>query len=178
MYFCPNCNYLFDISKSNTIESNENKKSIKKVTDAIKLFESNTPFNDYKSEFTIDELNKNIKFKKYSDQDKKKFDILFQTNNIIGVEFKCYNCNFSKGITESVILYQYEIDNKKDKIINIEDNELMCQNPILPRTHDYNCKNTLCPTINNNKLKKEAVFFRDKESYKINYICCICYHNW
>jgi len=30
----------------------------------------------------------------------------------------------------------------------------------------------------NNKIKKEAVFHRDKNTYKINYICCICNHNW
>jgi len=177
MYFCPKCNYTFDISKSNISESNEEKIIIKKVLDAIKLFESDTNFLNYKAEFNFEDLQKNTKFKKLSSDDKEKFNILFQTNNILGAEFKCYNCNFSKEITESVLLYQFELEDKKDKIKNLEDNELISKNPILPRTQDYICKNISCPT-NNNKEKKEAVFFRDKESYKINYICCICYYNW
>lgn len=179
MYFCPKCNYTFDISKSSISESNDDKIIIKKISDAIKLFESETDFVNYKAEFIQDDLNKNSKFKKLSDNDKEKFNILFQSNSALGAQFKCYNCNFSKEITESVLLYQFEIENKIEKIKNLEDNELISKNPILPRTQDYICKNISCSTNNNNiKLKKEAVFFRDKESYKINYICCVCYYNW
>jgi len=181
MYFCPKCNYTFDISKSNISDNSDTKTIIKKSSDAIKLFESDSNFNfiNYKAEFNKEDLDKNNKFKKLSENNKIKFDILFQSNNITGAQFKCNNCNFTKEITESVLLYQFEIENKIEKIKNLEDNELFCKNPILPRTQDYICKNISCTTNNNNiKIKKEAVFFRDKESYKINYICCVCYYNW
>jgi hypothetical protein len=179
MYFCPNCNYTLDISKSFGGENINEKVSIKKLTDAIKLFESdeNINFENYKAEFKPEELEKNTKFKKLSQENKNKFNILFQLNNIINAEFKCNNCNYTKEITESIILYEYDVFDKINKITNIEENELYCKNPILPRTRDYICKNISCSTINNKK-NKEAVFFRDINSYKINYICCVCYHNW
>ena len=203
MYFCPKCNYSFDISKSigsenneenkvnennNSIdtipvepENNKENKVLKKVNDAIKVFEANGNLKNYNAEFKFEELEKNSKFKKLSNENKDKFNILFNNNNnnnITGAQFKCNNCNFTKEITESVLLYQYEVYDKIDKIKSLEDNELTINNPILPRTQDYICKNISCPTNKNNKMKKEAVFFRDNNSYKLNYICGICYHNW
>jgi len=201
MYFCPKCNYSFDISKSigsenneenkvnennNSIdtipvepENNKENKVLKKVNDAIKVFEANGNLKNYNAEFKFEELEKNSKFKKLSNENKDKFNILFNNNNnITGAQFKCNNCNFTKEITESVLLYQYEVYDKIDKIKSLEDNELTINNPILPRTQDYICKNISCPTNKNNKMKKEAVFFRDNDSYKLNYICGICYHNW
>ena len=179
MYFCPNCNYTLDISKSFGNENIKEKTSIKKPNDAIKLFESNENINfeNYKAEFKFEELEKNSKFKKLSQENKNKFNILFLINNIINAEFKCNNCNFTKEITESIILYEYNVFDKINKIKNIEENELYSKNPTLPRTRDYICKNISCPTITKKK-NKEAVFFRDINSYKINYICCVCYHNW
>jgi len=175
MYFCPNCNYCLDISKS--FNNDTEKIALKKVNDAIKLYENNTSLDNYKAEFKIDELDKNLKYKKLSDEEKAKFNILFQFNNIINAEFKCNNCNYTKEITESITLYEFSVSDKNNKIKSIEENELYCKNPILPRTRDYMCKNISCLTLTNKK-NKEAVFYRDTNSYKINYICCVCYHNW
>jgi hypothetical protein len=179
MYFCPKCNYSFDISKSFGSETSNEKNILKKVNDSIKIYESNESFKNYKADFKFEELEKNSKYKKLSDEDKEKFNVLFQLNTITGAQFKCNNCNFTKEINESVLLYQYDTIDKIDKIKSIQDNELISKNPILPRTHDYICKNNLCPTNKNSKnSKKEAVFFRDRDSFKVNYICCTCYYNW
>jgi hypothetical protein len=177
MYFCPKCNYSFDISKSFGIDNSEDKKILKKVNEAIKIYESNEDLNNYRAEFKLEELEKNVKFKKLIEIEKNKFNILFQITNITNAQFKCNNCNFTKDIVESVLLYQYEVADQIDKIRSLEDNKLICNNPILPRTHDYYCKNESCST-NKKKSKKEAVFFREKNSFRINYICCLCYHNW
>jgi hypothetical protein len=177
MYFCPKCNYSFDISKTVDTDVNTDKIILKKVSDSIKLFETNTSFENYKAEFKTEDLEKNSKFKKLSDIDKKKFEELFNMPVSSGAQFKCNNCNYSKDIVESVLLYQYTIDNKTTTVKSLEDNELLCNNPTLPRTHDYICKNVLCPTLKKN-MKKEAVFFRERDSYKINYICTICFYNW
>lgn len=179
MYFCPKCNYSFDIAKTVGSEGNddEEKMVIKKASDAIKLFETTTNFENYKAEFKIDDLEKNSKFKKLSDIDKKKFEVLFNIPVNSGAQFKCNNCNYTKDIAESVLLYQYVINDKTNNIKNLEDNELFCSNPTLPRTQDYICKNVLCPTLKN-KIKKEAVFYRERETYKINYICTVCFYNW
>lgn len=178
MYFCPKCNYSFDISKSTGIDSVKDKQVIKKVNDAIKIYESNESLNEYKAEFKKEDLEKNLKYKKLSDENKEKFEVLFQINHVTGAAFKCNNCSFTKEITKTVLLYELDLSDKSEKVRSIEDNELISNNPILPRTHDYICKNVLCLTNKDNKLKKEAVFFREKNSYKINYICTQCFYSW
>lgn len=175
MYFCPKCNYSFDISKS---QETEEKKPIKKVADALKIFDEEKAFNRYKADFKQEELEKNSKFKKFSEEDKNKFKILFnQAESASSAQFKCNNCGFSKNIMETTLLYQYDVNTSNDKIRNLEENKLLAYNPILPRTHDYICKNINCPTIKSN-AKKEAVFFRNHDSYKLNYVCCVCNFSW
>jgi hypothetical protein len=177
MYFCPKCNYSFDIGKSVGSDDSEEKQLVKKVNDIIKHYEAGTSLNNFKAEFKKEDLEKNSKYKKLSEEEKLKFEVLFQLPQITGAQFRCNNCSFAKEITESVLLYELDMSDKYDKIRSIEDNQLICNNPILPRTHDYMCKNLECPTIKT-KIKKEAVFFREKYTYKVNYVCCICYHSW
>lgn len=175
MYFCPKCSYSFDISKSLDIDE---KKSIKKVNDAFKIYEEEKTLNNYKAEFKIEELEKNSKYKKLQEEDKNKFKILFNhAESTTSAQFKCNNCGFVKNIIETVLLYQYDVNTSNYKIRNLEENKLLLNNPILPRTHDYICKNINCPTIKD-KTTKEAVFFRNSDSYKLNYICCICNYGW
>ena len=178
MYFCPKCNYSFDIAKSAGNETYEEKIIVKKVNDVIKTYESGGSLDGFKAEFKKEDLEKNAKYKKLEQTEKDKFEVLFQLPPVTGAQFKCNNCSFAKEITETVLLYELDLTDKTEKIKSIEENQLICNNPILPRTHDYNCKNISCPTIKDTKLKKEAVFFREKDSYKVNYICTICYHSW
>ena len=74
-------------------------------------------------------------------------------------------------------LYNLNLEDKNNKIRNLEENEFICKDPILPRTHDYSCKNPNCITHKDTK-KKEAVFIKDKDSFKIIYICCVCFYSW
>jgi hypothetical protein len=177
MYFCPKCNYSFDIGKSSGVEEKELPK-LKKVNDAIKKYEDKELLDNFRAEFKKEDLEKNPKYKKLSSENKKIFDVLFQLPAISGAQFKCNNCSFTKEITETILLYNLDLSEKTEKIRTLEDNQLISNNPMLPRTHDYICKNNLCPSIKDNKIKKEAVFFREKNSYKINYICTLCYHSW
>lgn len=176
MYFCPKCHFSFDIGKT-TNAVTENKELIKKSSDAFKKLEENEDLSKYKADFKFEELIKNSKYKKISEGDKNMLNKLFEENNNSGIEFKCNNCNFSKEITETILLYNYDLTSKDENIKSIEENELLCQNPILPRTHDYICKNISCVT-NLKNAKKEAVFFRELNSFKVNYICCICFNGW
>jgi len=176
MYFCPKCNFSFDIGKSSNDIINE-KNIIKKAADVFKKIENNEDLSLYKTDVKMDEITKNIKYKKLNDEQKLQIQKLFDEVVLSGIEFKCNNCNFSLDIKESILLYELDMNNKDDKIKSIEENELFCKNPILPRTHDYICKNIDCPTIKKN-TKKEAVFFRNSDSYKLNYICCVCNYGW
>jgi hypothetical protein len=178
MYFCPNCSYLFDISKSSTVSNNDDiRVLINKTTDALKLLEEKEDIGKYKASFTKDIMAKNKKYQKLSDEDKIKINVLFEEVVSSGAEFKCENCSFTKQITETTVLYQVNMEDKNIKIKSIEENELMCKDPILPHTHDYTCKNPTC--ISHKDLKiKDAIFYKDRNSYKVNYICTICFYNW
>lgn len=178
MYFCPNCHYSFDISKSMGIDVVEEKKQLKKINEAIKIYEEKQSLDNYKAEFKKEDLEKNSKYKKLSPDNKLKFDVLFELPPITGAQFKCNNCSFTKEITETVLLYELDLMDKSEKIRSLEENQLICNNQMLPRTHDYICKNNSCPTNTDKKIKKESVFFREKDSYRINYICTICYFSW
>ena len=133
--------------------------------------------DEYSIDFKKEELKKNSEFKKLNEETKQKIYSYFESTSILGAQLKCNNCNFKKEITETILLYQLDVHDKTNKIKNLEENKLTTKNPILPRTHDYICKNFDCLTNTNNE-KKEAVFIKEKNSNKINYICCICYHNW
>ena len=176
MYFCPKCHFTFDIGKTNN-NIIDNKELILKPIDIFKKLEEKEDFSKYKVEFKFEDLNKNIKYKKLSENEKNIINKLFEENINSGIEFKCNNCNFNKEITETILLYEYNLINKDENIKLLEENELFSQNPILPRTHDYMCKNISCDT-NLKKVKREAVFFREHNTFKINYICCICFTNW
>jgi hypothetical protein len=176
MYFCPKCYYLFDIGKASGKDDDESKELIKKVADALKKVDED--LQNYKAEFKEEDLYKNAKYKKLNEEQKQNLSKLFEDKTVIGAEFKCNNCNFIKPIKDTVLLFQLEYTENLNKVKNLNENKLYCQNPILPRTHDYICKNTNCLTNKDKKTKKESVFYRNKNSFKMTYICCVCYHSW
>lgn len=178
MYFCPNCSYLFDISKSSNIQKNESVKTpITKFNDVLIKLEDKIDLSKFKAEFDKDEMIKNKKYQKLSTDDKNKINVLFEEDLSSGAEFKCNNCNFTKPIINTTLLYQINLEDKITKIKNLEENELLSKDPLLPHTHDYTCKNPSCLTHKNIKLK-DSVFYKEKNSYKVNYICCVCFYNW
>jgi len=178
MYFCPKCSYLFDISKlSNTTKLEDTRTVIEKIPEAFIIFEKTQNFSNYKAAFTKEEINKNKKYQKLKDEEKIKFNQLFEELLSSGAEFKCNNCNFSKQITETTLLYQLNMEDKVVKITSLEENKLICKDSTLPHTHDYTCKNADCITIKDIN-RKDAIFYKDNSSYKVNYICTLCYYNW
>jgi hypothetical protein len=178
MYFCPNCSYLFDIAKSSKLSKEiDSRIEIKKITDAFKKLETNDNMSKYKADFSKEEMFKNKKYQKLNEEDKININKIFEEVVSSGAEFKCNNCNFSKEITETTLLYQINLENKVTKIKSLEENELLCKDPTLPHTRDYTCKNPSCISHKNNEIK-DAVFIREPNSYKLNYICTVCFYNW
>ena len=178
MNFCPHCSNILDCVK-NIVTSIE-KKIIKKAVDVIKLIENNEELHNYKADFPKINILENKKYIKYSDDIKKQINLLFEDSKQLNTsaEYKCFNCGYNKPITETVKLYYNNIDNDYSiNIKSIEENELLCSDPLLPHTKDYICKNPNCITHKQSDLKN-SIFYRDKHSYKINYICCICFYNW
>ena len=108
----------------------------------------------------------------------------------------CPKCHFSFDIgktTNAVTENKELIKKSSDAFKKLEDNEDLSKykadfkfeeliknskyKKILPRTNYYICKNISCVT-NLKNTKKEAVFFRELNSFKVNYICCICFNGW
>lgn len=177
MYFCEKCYYIFDITKSSKVTKEDNRKVISKFVEALAKLEAGEDLSQYKGEFSKEEMGKNKKYQKLNDTDKIKLNQLFDEMVASGAEFKCENCNYSKMITETTLLYQINLEDKVATIRSLEENELMTHDPLLPHTHDYTCKNPNC-TTHKNPETKDAVFFREKKSYKVNYICTKCFFNW
>ena len=170
--FCPKCSYNLNIQKYTTKQDTRIPISI---AEAFEILINNKNISLYKANFEKNDIIKNKKYQKLSDTDKNKFNILFESNSNSSAEFKCDNCNSIFPITESILLYELDMKNDYVKIKTLDENELLCKDPLLPHTHDYICKNPECIT-NKDASLKDAVFFKDINSYKVNYICTVCYH--
>ena len=178
MNFCPNCSNILDCIKSTSkiIE----KIVIKKVNDLIKIIDNNEDLSNYKAEFNKIEMLENKKYLKYSDNIKKNIDLLFDNSqaNITSVEYKCLNCGYFKPILQTSRLYYDNIDNDNSIFIKtLDENALLCSDPLYRRRKDYICKNPNCSTHVQPELK-EIILRKNKNSYQINYICCVCNYSW
>ena len=170
--FCSKCSYNLNIQKYTTNQDTRNSISI---IEAFEILNNNKNMNLYKANFEKSDIIKNKKYQKLSDADKNKLNILFESNINSNAEFKCDNCNSVFPIKESILLYELDIKNDYVKIKTLDENELLSRDPLLPHTHDYICKNPDCIT-HKDALLKDAVFFKDINSYKVNYICTVCFH--
>jgi DNA-directed RNA polymerase subunit M/transcription elongation factor TFIIS len=183
MYFCPKCNYSFDISKNVAPEKPEQaqedtRKKLDNIDSALKRLKAGKLLTEYKAEFSLEDLEANNDYIKLDDDEKDKMKTLFNSVQLIGgIIFKCNNCNYKKKINETIRLYQLNVDSVYSVYRSMDDNKLLFLNPIYPRTHDYNCKNINCIS-HKDETNKEAVFFREKDSYLTNYICGVCYSSW
>ena len=136
----------------------------------------NKDLSKYKPLFSKNDLKKDKKYKKLNEDDKKKLETLFLNNSYSNAIFKCKNCGYIKKILETISLYK--LDNNKERIINtIEDNKIYIKDNTLPRTKQYKCKNIDCLT-HKDKSNIEAVFYRDTNSFRLNYICTVCNYSW
>jgi hypothetical protein len=177
MYFCPSCSYSFDIVKSSTSAAKDSRTEIAKMSEAIKLYEDKEDMTKYVATFSRDETSKNKKYQKLDDKQKAIFNQIFDALTSSGAEFRCNNCNNIQPIKSTILLYNLNMEEKNTSTRTLEENEFICNDPILPRTHDYTCKNPNCITHKDSK-RKEAVFYKEKNSFKVNYICTICYFSW
>lgn len=177
MYFCPNCNYAFDITKLSSTTTAPSKKQINDIAEVFKLLKNNEDLSKYSATFDKKEIIKTSKYSKLLPKKKDMINLLFEELNFSGIIFKCLNCNNVSKIKETIRLYEYNLKENTDITTNKDQNKLTCLNPIYPRTKDYTCKNINC--ISHKELsKKEAIYYKSKDNYQLTYICCSCYTNW
>ena len=176
MFFCPKCNFSLDISK--TIPQDiAGDIQLKNPKDFIDMFLDNELEGNIKIIFSKNDLIAIKDYKKLSDEDKNKINKKFIELNSTGhnlAYFLCKNCQFITKMNEGTSIYKVSLNNNK-----YEDNiDIRSKDNTLPRTKDYICPNDKCNS-HKNKTEKEAVFYRpDKNSYRLEYNCCICNIRW
>jgi len=182
MNYCPNCSYILDINKVGNV-SKVNIKNIYKPSELFKLLDNDIELSYYKIQFPLEELYNSKKYTSLSEDKKAKLDSILSDNTNIKhtAEFKCINCLYTSPILNTVLLYEDNTYSNLENTNTLAENKLLVNNPALPHTRDYICKNAKCPTLNSSKdniVEKDAIFFKKTDTYKINYICCVCYYKW
>lgn len=90
------------------------------------------------------------------------------------LENYCRNCGYSEKRTENKIeSFQFEYDSAYK---NFVPNEIV-YDLTYPRTKAVECPNMECPTRTNTELR-EALFFKQKKSLKLTYVCTTCKTMW
>lgn len=186
MFYCPNCNNAFDITRSienkqiggnasdelNLIEKILAKKAT--VNDVNKIDIINfTKSAPYKSLVNADKEYVFNKIQELLPNDKKKLmeyknNVDEQANNAY---FICTNCGHARKIENGTLIFSRKSDNITQSY-NIGDYSDLKHSNILPRTRNYICTNDQCES-HKNTTKKEAIFFR-VGGYNIKHLCICC----
>ena len=183
MFFCPNCNNIFDITSSNTQSGPlsggyDYKDYINKVL-------KKRPIGAEIKDITLNDLTKSDSFNKL-DADEKSYVYnktaeLLKTDNEWknkkiemkdNAEFICNNCGTRKKIKEKTLIFsRASSDVAQGYVAN--DFSIMQHSDILPRTRKYVCPNDACESQKNFEAR-EAVFFRLNNSFRVKYLCLSC----
>lgn len=181
MFFCPVCQNLYEITNEIGIHEGQNGGSetddnYNKLVDKIVNDEEITE-NDIIG-IDLVELMKRDEIKKLNNMIKRDIKVKFNelknsaNNNGGKIYFRCGYCKNVEPILPRTKIFSKILDKPTNECSNT-DYRYMFNNKILPRTKNYECPNEKCVT----KIepdKKEAIFFREVNSYKILYQCTAC----
>lgn len=196
MYYCPNCSNLFTITNNidNVINKN-NESNIKQKGGDVnyeKLISDIADKKDVEIPTNIS-LNKLVEvntYKKLSLKDKeyvynKISDSLVKkniqhTSNANATKkkiyFKCLTCGTHEEIKDVKLIFN-SIGSDISQSYVTSDFSNMKYSDIIPRTRKYICPNKKCPS-HTNLHRREAVFFRLNNSFRVKYICLACDTNF
>lgn len=172
MNYCPNCSYLLDINKEEA-----SKKDSGKIIDSLEqlflLLSNKTDIVNYTITISKESIVKSKKYNKLTNDQKHSIDQLYENINYT-VRFICNNCTYNKKIDKSVMLYKLILYDNEEIIVKSEEEILLMKHDILlPHITDYTCPNSNCKT-NKENIIKDALFYKDNNSYKMRYLCCVC----
>jgi len=197
MFFCPNCNNAYDISKdslntkvqSGGSDENDFKNLIKSAIDG----ESEQIIKRHIEKVNIPLFLKSPVYKKLTSKEKelvfnrvqdtlpndkkilmKNKSLELSDSNI--AHFVCKNCIYNQKIKEGTRIYSKTSDSSTS-LTSTENIDMKIYSDILPITRKYLCPNSDCPSHKNISLK-EAIIFRSKDSFKTKYICKTCRIYW
>jgi hypothetical protein len=196
MYFCPNCNNVFDItkgatqnggSKTNSLIGGANNEDFEKLIS--KLLKNEDVSENEIINISIDDLIKNQSYKKLKNKQREYIynkiqDLLpNEKKNVAKEEIKhseiqnkayfiCNNCGNRKPIDPGTLIFS-KVSSDVAQSYSSSDVLDMKYSDILPRTRKYICPNSKCES-HNNPDKREAIFFRMNNAFKIKHICQAC----
>lgn len=202
MFFCPNCNNSFDITRTKTAQEGKGKGHEKEITggdnsyqDIIDKVINNTFISeDEVKDIDMEKLTKQPEFKDLKSKQKEivfnKIHDLLPTekkkvkniqddgsekediNENLLAYFVCNNCGYSEIIKPGTKIFSRTSESLSQNY-TVNDYSEMVNSDILPRTRKYVCPNNECVS-HKDISKREAVFFRLINSYKIKYVCTAC----
>ena len=179
-----------NISESSDYDINSDELATNTLSDIeiTEILDGNENTLDLKN-FNISDLNKNSSFNKLSNNQKtlvinriinrlpKSTKNIKISENFINREsyFYCKTCGYFEKIPDKMFIFSRG-NEKKDELYNFNFLNYTNDNT-LPCSKNYNCINNKCTTHDNPELKN-AVFFRNNNSYNVKYICSVCNHYW
>jgi ribosomal protein S27AE len=188
MFFCPNCNNLFNIT--NLAKHNKQLEGGKVVNydELIKKILSKETIDDSQIEgLSIENLLKQETYNSLKPTHReyvynKVMDLTkIQENKLKNTEMKehhdevyfiCNNCGTTKKVKENTLIFS-KVSNDISQSYVASDLADMQHSDILPITRIYICPNTECES-HKNLAKREAKFFRLNNSFRLKYICLAC----
>lgn len=153
MFFCKICNNIYNITKNPPLTSN-----IANI-DSISLTSTEEEQSDKKPEVIKTEVS----------TDKQ---IPLQKN----IYFICDYCNYYEIIPKNTIIIKKTKNSNENSNIEIDSKDMMDM-PFLPHTRNYICPNNKCESLTD-KSKKDAIFKRFPDSYKLKFVCVTCLTTW
>lgn len=196
--FCPNCNNILDITKSSkqaggakdeestdsdsSTHSDHSDTFIQKILHNHKIDDTSIDTINFDDLLKSDEYknlsveNKELVYNKI--QDLKPTDIkktTYEKNMAKTSEkayFICDSCGYLKPIDDGTLIFSRVSNDIVQHYASSEVNDMQYSS-ILPRTRKYICPNTKCISHTDDS-KREAVFFRLNNSYRVKYICLPC----
>ena len=191
MYFCSNCDNLFDITNdsnsitdSNAINQTGGNVNINELLEDVM---NKKNIDKYVGNVSVADVISSDEYKQLTTQQKdlisnKLRDVLEIKKEKIGkfdkismntkAYFICNNCGNNTPIKPGSLIASKMSDSLTQRY-NVNDYGDMVYSSILPRTRFYICPNNDCDS-HLDFAKKEAIFFRFTGSYNIGYICLTC----
>jgi DNA-directed RNA polymerase subunit M/transcription elongation factor TFIIS len=167
--FCPNCNNLLHLTKDSQVGGDT-----ANYSDVIE-----SVLNKEETNYTVnmDNLKQSTEFQELNKKEKKIILDHFAKNSIHKSKQNpihvCNNCSFKRAIEPGHIFYR-KISNLEQYESSAMNYKLIANDPTLPITRNYSCKNVSCLS-HSDPSKREAVFITTN---KVTYICRSCFTHW
>lgn len=195
MFFCPNCNNMYNITKDNTIKNMSGGDKETNYSSQIKEILESNDFDSIKqivAKVNVPLLLKSTEYKKLSTEDKgllynkiedalpvemkkilkTKVDSKDVTNQVY---FSCSNCLYSEKIRPGTKIYSKTSSNSTT---NLNENiDIKLYSNVLPVTRKYVCPNKDCKS-HKDISQKEALIYRTSGTFQTKYICKSCETYW